>query len=160
MNRISGVGELTYGMEKLKADIEEFCSNVEGLKDFYKEVLEKTQAGLSVPATPMTGKPMLGRESSIEDKEIPEIGLGPSWIGGGGFGGGSLRETPSTMGSSAHPASAWRQEGFGSLRAPPFRRGSEHASDAGSVLGGQGAPPGSPLVNVERNGEKSPEKEK
>lgn len=155
----SKVGEVPHGMERLKADLEDFCHNVEALKDFYKEVLEKTQAGLSVPATPMTGKPMLGRESSIEDKEIPEIGLGPSWIGGGGLGGfgggGSLRET----GSSAHPSTTWRQEGFGSLRAPPFRRGSEHASDVGSLGQGQAQNmPGSPLVNVDNNGsQKSPE---
>lgn len=159
-NKMVGVAELAYGMERLKSDLEDFCSDVEALRAFYKEVLERTQAGLSVPATPMTGKPMLARESSVEDNAIPEIGLGPSWIGGatgggglGGFGGGgSLRDTPSVREGQA----AWRHEGFGSLRAPPFRRGSEHASDAGSLGQGQGqggtqVAPGSPLVNVDSN---------
>jgi hypothetical protein len=106
----------------IKDELEDFCNDVEALRKFYAEAWDKASTS-SVPPTP----PVIRAERDagvVEDANIPVLGLGPglTWFGGTG----SLREGFGSTGS-------FRDGGFGSLRASPFRRGSEHASDSGSV---------------------------
>ncbi len=141
----------------IKQNLEDFCADVEGLAAFYKEVMDKSGKP-SVPPTPQNMRPERDGKD-LDDHNIPALGLGPGLFGphpGAGYQGGSFREGMRGGGhSDVHPV--WREGGWGSmreslregLRAPPFRKGSEHASDTGSITASTGL--GSPLVNVKSN---------
>jgi hypothetical protein len=161
VSTIGGPG--TGGMDKrtpdaIKDELETLCHDPEALRRFYAEVWDRA-ASASVPATPPV---RLDNAGAGQDSDIPAFGLGPglTWNStpfhsmqqamslSGTSMSGSIREGLSTATSTASFRDVSR-EGFGSLRMP-FRRGSNHESDSGSVIGpGQSprvGPVGSPLV--------------
>ncbi|OBU00341.1 vacuolar membrane-associated protein iml1 [Pseudogymnoascus verrucosus] len=131
----------------IKDDMERFCNDVEGLRRFYAEVWEKATTSAVMPTPPVFKAGAAGaREAAataaglvVDDANIPVLGLGPglTWMGGNNGPIGSFRDA---RGELREGWGSFRDAGgFGSLRTPSFRRGSEHASDSGS---GSNAPKG------------------
>lgn len=131
----------------IKDDMDRFCNDVEGLRRFYAEVWEKATTSAVMPTPPVFKLGAAGaREAAataaglvVDDANIPVLGLGPglTWMGGNNGTIGSFRDA---RGELREGWGSFRDAGgFGSLRTPSFRRGSEHASDSGS---GSNAPRG------------------
>ncbi|KFY02318.1 hypothetical protein O988_02210 [Pseudogymnoascus sp. VKM F-3808] len=130
----------------IKDDMERFFNDVEGLRRFYAEVWEKATTSAVMPTPPVFKAG--AREAAataaglvVDDANIPVLGLGPglTWMGGNNGAVGSFRDARGELREGWGSFREGSGPGFGSLRTPSFRRGSEHASDSGS---GSNAPKG------------------
>lgn len=130
----------------IKDDMERFFNDVEGLRRFYAEVWEKATTSAVMPTPPVFK--VGAREAAataaglvVDDANIPVLGLGPglTWMGGNNGAVGSFRDARGELREGWGSFREGSGAGFGSLRTPSFRRGSEHASDSGS---GSNAPKG------------------